>query len=267
MRTILSDLGLESPLVGMAVTAHIKSSGRDGLMCTVYDAATGQGREAVLPRADAYNLPEGVAPPRLKAGDTVIALVVGVSSVVPDAAAPDAAQAGTERLMLSATTPELVERILSGFVDEILTGDVVIKGVARVPGAKTKIAVAPTRPGVEAKGACIGRGASRLKGAESLLNRSFGREKLEIIEYSSDRAAFLVNAMNPVQVTGVLVEGDNAVAAVETHQLSGGIGEGGLNAQLAGRLTGLYVRVVKGGTDLRAALTKLQADRAAAETT
>lgn len=256
MRTILSDLGLESPLVGTTVTAHIKSSGPDGFRCTVYDVATGQGRDALLPRADAYNLPEGVAPPRLAAGDTVVALVVDVADGGPE---------GGERLILSTTAPELVERILAAFVDEILTGRVVIKAVARVAGTKAKIAVAPTVPGVDARGACIGRGASRLKAAERLLNRGFGRERLEIIDYSGDRAAFITNAMNPMQVTEVLIERGTAVVAVEEHQLSGGIGEGGLNAELAGRLTGLYVHVVKAGTDLRQVMDQLLSGSPAAD--
>jgi transcription antitermination factor NusA-like protein len=255
MGTILSDLGLESPLVGTTVTAHIKASGPDGFHCTVYDAGTGQARDAFMLHADTYDLPEGVAPPQLVPGDTLIALVVGID---------EGEQPGTERLMLSVTTPDLVERILSGFVDEILTGKVVIKGVARVAGTKAKIAVTPTTAGVDARGACIGRGASRIKGAERLLNRAFGREKLEIIEYSSNRATYVRNAMNPVEVTDVLVERDNAIVMVEEHQLSGGIGEGGLNAQLAGRLTGLYVQVVKVGTDLRKAMDQLVADQAAA---
>ncbi|QKG23364.1 hypothetical protein [Actinomadura verrucosospora] len=240
MQSILSDLGLESPLVGTTVTAHIRSSGPDGFGCTVYDVATGQARDALLPRSNAYALPEGAPPPRLAAGDTVVALVVDVVD------GPD----GGERLVLSTTAPELVERILAAFVDEILTGRVVIKGVARVAGSKSKIAVAPTSPGVDARGACIGRGASRLKAAAALLNRGSGRERLEIIEYAGDRTRYLINAMNPVQVTDVLVRRNNAVVAVEEHQMSGGIGEGGLNAELAGRLTGLYVRVVKAGTDL-----------------
>jgi transcription antitermination factor NusA-like protein len=255
--TILSDLGLEVPLVGTTVTAHVVSSGSDGILCTVYDVSTEQPRDAILPRADAYDLPDGATPPELKEGDTLIALVVGATS------APDAEPGGQERLTLSATAPDLVEQILSAFVDEILSGEVVIKGLARVAGTKTKIAVAPTTPGVDAKGACIGRAANRLKSAENLLNRNFGKEKLEIIEYSSDRMTYLVNAMNPVQVSDVLVRGDNAAAAVEPHLLSGGIGIGGLNAQLAGRLTGLYVRVVKAGTDLEAALDEVEAERAA----
>ncbi|GLZ08379.1 hypothetical protein Acsp03_58450 [Actinomadura sp. NBRC 104412] len=255
MRTILGDLGLESPMVGTTVTAHIKSSGPDGFRCAVYDPATGHAMGAHLPRADAYDVPDGAAPPELVAGDTLIALVVGAPAVTPD---------GDQRLLLSVTAPELVERLLSGFVDELRTGEVVIKSIARVAGSKTKIAVAPTNGRVDARGACIGRGASRLKGAERLLNRAFGKERLEIIEYSSDRATFLANAMNPVHAIDVLVERDTAVVSIEEHQLSGGIGEGGLNAQLAGQLTGLYVRAVKDGTDLRAALRQAVADRSAA---
>lgn len=256
MRTILSDLGLESPYIGMTVTAHIKAGSPDGFRCTVYDAATGDAQDALLPRADAYDLPEGATPPDLKPGDTLIALVTGVSP---------AEAGGQERLLLSATSPELVERILSGFVDEIVSGKVAIMDVARVAGTKAKIAVAPTTPGVDAVGACIGRGASRLEGAARLLNRAFGRERLEIIEYSSDRQTYLLNAMNPGQVKEFLLGNDNAIVAVEEHNLSAAIGEGGLNAQLAGRLTGFYVRVVKVGTDLREALDQLVAERAVAK--
>lgn len=256
MGTILSDLGLESPIVGMTVTGHVKSSGPDGFRCVVHDIGTGRPWDALLPLVDAYNLPEGVAPPVLRPGATVIAIVTAVS---------DEAPAGRPRLILSATAPELVERILCGFVPELLTGEVAVKAVARVAGTKTKIAVAPTVRGVDARGACIGRGANRLKGAEKLLNRAYGRERLEIIQYSGDLPTFLANAMNPVQVTDVLVERGNAVVAVEEHQLSGGIGAGGLNAQLAGQLTGLFVRVVEAGADLPRALERLAADKAAAK--
>ncbi|MEO3826341.1 hypothetical protein [Actinomadura sp. B10D3] len=255
MQTILGDLGLESPLVGTTVTAHITSIGPDGFRCAVYDVGTLRPRDALLPRSEAYSLPEEVAPPELKPGDTVIALVVDVAEPGPR---------GTGLLMLSALAPELAGLLLAGFTDELLTGKVVIKNIARVAGTKTKIAVAPTVKGVDARGACIGRGASRIKSAEALLNRGYGRERLEIIEYSSDRAVYLANAMNPVRVTDVLVEGENAIVTVEEHQLSGGIGEGGLNAELAGRLTGLYIRIVKVGTDMRAEMDQLVADRAAA---
>ena len=271
--TVTSDPGTGHPLVGAAVTARIVSGGPAGFRCAVRDTATLRTWEALLPRAHAYAVPEGAAAPDLAPGDTLTALVVGVSgapggsgtsgapgvSGAPGRSAVPAKRgrrdgAGGEpgRLLLSATAPELAGRVLAGFVDEILRGRVVIKAVARVAGTKTKIAVAATVRGVDARGACIGRGAGRLRAAERLLNRASGRERLEIIEYSGDPARFLANAMSPVRVTEVLIRDDgDAVVAVEEHQLSGGIGEGGLNAQLAGRLTGHYVQVVRAGTDLR----------------
>lgn len=253
MGTILSELDLESPLVGTVVTAHITAAAPDGFRCTVYDVATAQPREATLPRTEAYAVAPGSRPPALNPGDTIITYVTSVNIVD-----------GEEHLLLSATVPHLVERLLAAVVDEILTGQVAIMGTTRVAGTKTKIAVAPTAAGVDAKGACIGKSGSRIRTVERLLNHHSGHERLEIIEYSSDQARYLVNAMNPVRVTEVLVDGGNAVVALERHQMSGGIGEGGLNAQLAGRLTGLYVRIVGAGTDLRAALDELAAERAAA---
>jgi N utilization substance protein A len=205
----------------------------------------------------AHELSEGTAPPEWAEGDTVIALVVGVS---------DGTEGDNGRLALSVTAPELVERLLTGFVEEILSDKVVIKGIARVAGTRSKIAVAPAGPGVDARQACIGHGATRVKGVERLLNRAFGSEKLEIVEYSGDRATFLANAMKPVEVADVLVEGQHAVVAVEPHQLSGDIGERGLNARLAGRLTGLSIHVVTPGTDLRQAMDRLAAEKTPAET-
>ncbi|MFB9830827.1 hypothetical protein [Actinoallomurus acaciae] len=257
LRTDLSDPDLESPLVGKAVTAHIRSRGPDGFDCAVYDAGTSRARDALLPHVIAHELAGGTAPPEWARGDTVIALVVGVS---------DGADGDYGRLMLSVTAPELVERLLTGFVEEILDGKVVIKGVARAAGTRSKVAVAPAGPGVDAREACTGRGATRIEGVERLLNRTFGGEKLEIVEYSGDRATFLANAMRPVEVAGILVDREDAVVAVEPHRSSGGVEEENLNARLAGSLTGLSVRVVAAGTDLRQEIERLVAERPPAET-
>lgn len=122
-----------------------------------------------------------------------------------------------------------------------------ITGIARVAGALTKIAAAPTRPANSVRGAFVGRGAERIKGAQRLLSGGLTREKLEVIAYSSDQRVLLVNA----QPTGLLVDRRRAVVAVPPHQVRSAIGRGGLNAQLAGQLTGLYVKIVPAGSDLR----------------
>ncbi|MFD0853904.1 hypothetical protein ACFQ07_16825, partial [Actinomadura adrarensis] len=180
----------------------------------------------------------------------LVALVAGTTR--------EPGEEGPERLLLSAIAPELVERVLSGFVDEILTGQVTVMGVARAAGTKSKIAVAARSHGVDARAACTGRSANRINAAERLLNRRFGREKLEIIEFSRNRAAFLANAMKPLHVTDVLIDHDNAVVSLEEQQLSGDISAAKLDAELAGRLTGLHVRVVEKDGDLRTAMGLLR---------
>jgi transcription antitermination factor NusA-like protein len=235
--------------VGATVTAHVTGVESAGYACTVMDA--GRSREALLFPADPGDLPDHVVPIQWSPGDTVTALVTGVLS------APDG------RLALSVTVPGLIDRILAVFVQELCSGNVIITAVARVVGARTKIVVAATRKNIDARGAFVGPVGNRVLAAKGLLNRSYGRERLEIIEYADDRRAYLLNAMNPTIASDALIRDGHAVVAVDEHLQDGGVGEGGLNAQLAGRLTGLYVRVVPIGTDLPAALTRLISERAA----
>lgn len=153
--------------------------------------------------------------------------------------------------MLSLTTEDLVERVLVGFVPELTTGEIAITGIARVAGALTKIAAAPTRPAGSVRGAFVGRHAERIRGAQRMLSRGTANERLEVITYSSDQRTLLVNALVHAEPTGILIDRQRAVVAVPHYQLRSVIGQGGLNAQLAGRLTGLYVKIVSAGTDLR----------------
>jgi transcription antitermination factor NusA-like protein len=210
-----------------------------------------RSREALLFPADPGDLSDHVVPIQWSAGQTVTALVTGVLS------APDG------RLALSVTVPGLIDRILAVFVEDLCIGNVIITAVARVVGARTKIVVAATRKNIDARGAFVGPAGNRVLAAKRLLNRAYGRERLEIIEYADDRRAYLLNAMNPMIASDALMRDGHAVVAVDEHLQGGGVGEGGLNAQLAGRLTGLYVRVVPIGTDLTAALTRLISERAA----
>ncbi|MDG4816425.1 hypothetical protein O7628_13040 [Micromonospora sp. WMMD956] len=234
--------------VGATVTARVTGVETAGYTCTVDDG--GRNHAALLFRPRHGDLPEGVQPVEWSAGDRVTAMVTDVRP------GPDG------RLVLSATAPELVTRILGVFVDELCSGRVVIMKVARVVGTRTKVAIArTTESGSDARGAVIGHGAARLRGAQRMLDRAFGRERLEIIDYARDPRTYLVNAMKPTRVEDLLIRDGHAVVAVERHLYRGGIGQGGLNAQLAGALTGLYVRIVPTGTDLTAALDELIAER------
>ncbi|MEU9121088.1 trypsin-like peptidase domain-containing protein [Streptomyces sp. NPDC048506] len=239
------------PAPGMAVTARVVGSAPDGYRCAVHNPATGQAYEAVLPMWELQELHNSLPGLRLGRGDTLVALVLelgdGALSV-----GPSALEGGA--LVLSLTATALVERVLAGFVPELTTGELAITGIARVPGARTRIAVAPTRPTNSVRGFFIGKRAERIVGSQRLLSGGMTNEEIEIVPYSSDQRTLLANALAYAQPTDILTDGQRAVVAVPRHQLRGAIGRGGLNAQLAGQLTGLYVKIVPSGTDLRLAM-------------
>jgi len=241
---ILNDHGAGFPAPGMAVTARVTGSAPDGYRCVVRDPVTGRAREAVLPARELRELREARSALRLSRGATVVALVLESRDGGPQTGEDGA-------LVLSLTAGALVERIVAGFVPELTTGEVAITGIARVPGARTKIVAAPTRPANSVRGAFVGKDAERTRGAQRLLCGRLTNEEIEIIAYSSDQGTLLVNALIYAQPTGILIRGQRAVVAVPDHEMPRVIGRGGLNAQLAGQLTGLYVKVVPSGTDLR----------------
>ncbi|PAZ14697.1 hypothetical protein CLM62_17200 [Streptomyces sp. SA15] len=245
---ILNDHSAGFPAPGTAVTARVTGSAPDGYRCAVRDPVTGRTREAVLPARELRELHKGRSGRRLAQGDTVVALVLGMG----DGGQRGGPQSGEDgALVLSLTAAALVERVLAGFVPELTTGEVAITGIARVPGARTKVVVAPTRSANSVKGAFIGEGAERIHGAQRMLSGRLN-ERIEIIPYSSNQRNLLVNALVYAQPpTGILIEGQRAVVAVPEHQVGGVMGEGGLNARLAGQLTGLYVKIVPSGADLR----------------
>lgn len=236
---ILNDSGDLYPAPGTAVTARVTGRTSDTYRCTVQDPVTGQTHRAVLPVSEFRQLHRDRPGSRLETGDHVVALILEPS---------DGA------LMLSLTSADLVERVLAGFVPDLTTGDVGITGIARVAGALTKIVAAPTRPGISVRGTFVGKEAERIRGVQHLLTGGTTNEKFEVIAYSSDQHTLLVNALVYGEPTGILIDRQRAVVAVPQHLFSSAIGRGGLNVELAGRLTGLYVKIVPAGTDLGLAM-------------
>lgn len=141
------------------------------------------------------------------------------------------------RPLLSAVRPELVEAVLMGLCPELRAGTVRIMGVARSPGVRTKLAVAPTEAGVDAVAACVGRGANRVK---ALIDALAG-ERVDVIAWHPDVTTYLRNALAPAEVTDVRIEGKKATAVAPSHMMSAAVGGAGLNSSLAGQLTGLHV--------------------------
>ena len=145
-------------------------------------------------------------------------------------------------ISLSRTHPDLVRGLFALEVPEIAVGAVEIAAIAREAGHRTKIAVRSTVPGLNAKGACIGPVGSRVRAVTTELHG----EKIDIVDWDTDPARFVANALSPARVSSVEVVdrvNRSARVVVPDYQLSLAIGKEGQNARLAARLTGWRIDI------------------------
>src|SRR5688500_16407914 len=141
------------------------------------------------------------------------------------------------QITLSRSHPNLVKKLLALEVLEIADGTVEIAAIAREAGHRTKIAVHTKAQGVNPKGACIGPMGQRVRNVMSELHG----EKIDIVDWSEDPAAFVASALSPARVSSARIVDPQAKAVrviVPDFQLSLAIGKEGQNARLAPRLTG-----------------------------
>ncbi len=145
------------------------------------------------------------------------------------------------QIVVSRTSGGLVKRLFENEVPEIKQGLVQIKGIAREPGQRTKIAIYSEDPQIDAIGACVGNKGARVNAIVSEL----GGEKIDIIPWSENPLEFISRALSPARVIKVVqMEGENnAMAIVPDDKLSLAIGRSGQNARLAVRLTGWKIDV------------------------
>lgn len=146
------------------------------------------------------------------------------------------------RLMISRTHPGLVKRLFEMNVPEIYDGTVEIKSISREAGSRSKLAVCSRDENVDAIGSCIGPKGARV----STIVEELGGEKIDIVNYSEDPAAFISAALSPATVLGVeILDADlrSCRVTVPDHQLSLAIGNKGQNARLAARLTGWKIDI------------------------
>ena len=146
------------------------------------------------------------------------------------------------QIMVSRTHPGLLKRLFELEVPEIYDGLVEIKAVAREGGQRSKVAVASNDANVDPVGACVGAKGSRVRMIVSELRG----EKVDIVEWKEDPAAFVANAISPAKVKEVIVDPDNMTAEVivPDNQLSLAIGKEGQNARLAAKLTGWRIDIL-----------------------
>src|SRR6266478_4799137 len=168
--------------------------------------------EALLPRS------EQVDGERYEQGSRIKAVITEVRS-------------GTKgpQVILSRRDPELIKTLFELEVPEIADGLVDIKGVAREPGYRSKIAVESHAQGVDPVGACVGPRGSRVRMVVSELRG----EKIDIIPWNNEPARFVAKALSPARVREVYLDDQLALA----------IGKEGMNARLAARLTGWKIDI------------------------
>jgi N utilization substance protein A len=139
------------------------------------------------------------------------------------------------KVIVSRTHPNLLRKLFELEVPEIQDGIVVIKGVAREPGQRSKVAVHSVDERVDAVGACVGPRGTRVQAIVEELYE----EKIDIVPFSDDPKTFIVNALSPAKVNSIKLDEENksAFCVVPDTQLSLAIGKGGQNVRLAARLT------------------------------
>ncbi len=146
------------------------------------------------------------------------------------------------QLIVSRTAPELLIELFKLEVPEIGEGLIEIKGAAREPGARAKIAVRSRDPRLDPIGACIGMRGSRVQAVSNELNG----ERIDIILWDENDAQFVINAMAPADIISIVVDEDKHAMdiAVADENLSQAIGRGGQNIRLASLLTGWELNVM-----------------------
>ncbi len=143
-------------------------------------------------------------------------------------------------VMLSRTHPAMVKRMFETEIPEIADGIVLVKGVAREAGSRTKIAVMSRDENVDAVGACIGNRGMRINDIVSELNG----EKIDVIEYSENAEEYIAAALSPATVREVEFDGErSAKVTVDGDQLSLAIGREGQNVRLAAKLVGYKIDI------------------------
>ena len=146
------------------------------------------------------------------------------------------------QIILSRSDPAFMAKLFGQEVPEIYDGVIEIRAVARDPGSRAKIAVISSDPGIDPVGACVGMRGSRV---QAVVNELQG-EKVDIIPWSEDAAAFIVNALAPAEVSKVVLDEDiqRIEVVVPDEQLSLAIGRRGQNVRLASQLTGWDIDIM-----------------------
>lgn len=189
-----------------------------------------EGNELILPKT------EMIPADHYKKGDSIRAIVHKVET-----------QNATPKIILSRTSPALLERLFEQEVPEILDGLITVKKIVREPGERAKVAVESYDDRIDPVGACVGMKGSRIHG----IVRELRNENIDVINYTSNMALLIQRSLSPAKISSVKIEEESKRVAVflKPDQVSLAIGKGGHNIKLAGKLVGYEIDVYREADD------------------
>ncbi|MDO8639894.1 MAG: transcription termination factor NusA [bacterium] len=158
-----------------------------------------------------------------------------------------------EEVIVSRASNGLLEGLFKREVPEIAQGSVVIKEIAREPGARSKIAVFSNQSGIDPVGSCVGQKGVRV---QAVIGEFGGIEKMDIIQWQEDPKSYIIQSLSPAKNISVEIKDNTAYVYVPKEELSLAIGKEGQNVRLASKLTGFRIEIEekKEAEDVKAAL-------------
>lgn len=179
-------------------------------------------------------LPKGEQIPRdqYRKGETIRAVILRVDN-----------ENNNPKIILSRTAPTFLERLLEAEVPEIEDGLISIKGIARMPGERAKIAVESYDDRIDPVGACVGVRGSRVHG----IVRELCNENIDVINWTANTKLFIQRALFPAKVSSLTINEEEKKAEVflQPEEVSLAIGRSGMNIKLASMLTGYTIDVFR----------------------
>ena len=179
-------------------------------------------------------LPKGEQIPRdqYRKGETIRAVILRVDN-----------ENNNPKIILSRTAPTFLERLLEAEVPEIEDGLISIKGIARMPGERAKIAVESYDDRIDPVGACVGVRGSRVHG----IVRELCNENIDVINWTANTKLFIQRALSPAKVSSLTINEEKKKAEVflQPEEVSLAIGRSGMNIKLASMLTGYTIDVFR----------------------
>lgn len=182
--------------------------------------------ELILPKE------EQIPSDRYRKGETIRAVIKEVQNAN-----------NNPKVIISRTSPEFLRRLFEIEVPEIHDGLILLKGIARIPGERAKIAVESYDDRIDSVGACVGVKGSRIHG----IVRELRNENIDVINYTTNPELYIRRALSPAKVSSIRINEEEKCAEVMLlpEEVSLAIGKGGLNIKLATMLTGYQIDVYR----------------------